>query len=70
MVQARRGLQRHPFLVLVVTGEDDPLVTAEGGDQLAQLCGGRHVELKGVGHSFPAEDPQQFTALVADFLSH
>ena len=65
-----RGLQRHPFLVLVLTGEDDPLVTAEGGDQLAEMCGGRHMELKGVGHSLVAEDPQQFTALVSEFLSH
>lgn len=58
-----------PFPVLVLTGEDDPLVTREGADEIARICGGRHVELKGVGHSISAEAPGYFNRLVGDFLS-
>jgi 3-oxoadipate enol-lactonase len=62
-------LKKHPFLVMVLTGEDDPLVTREGGQEVAAICGGRHVELKGIGHSIPAEAPELFVRLVLDFLS-
>ncbi len=58
-----------PFLTLVLTGEDDPLVSVEGAREIARICGGRHIELKGVGHSVSAESPQQFIRLVNDFLS-
>jgi len=61
-------LRRLPFLSLVITGEDDPLVTREGAAEVAQICGGRHIELKGVGHSLPAEAPELFIELVSDFL--
>jgi 3-oxoadipate enol-lactonase len=57
-----------PFLVLVINGEDDPLVTREGAEEIANICGGRHVELKDVGHSISAEAPDQFIRLVSDFL--
>ncbi len=63
-----RVLKKTPFLVLVVTGEDDPLVTSEGASEIARICGGRHVEIKGVGHSVPAEAPERFIQLVLDFL--
>ena len=59
-----------PFLVLVLTGEDDPLVTREGAEEIARVCGGRHVELANVGHSIPAEAPENFVRLVSDFLRH
>jgi 3-oxoadipate enol-lactonase len=62
-------LHQTPFLTLVVTGEDDPLVTCDGGLEIARTCGGRHEELKGIGHSIPAEAPDLFTRLVSDFLS-
>lgn len=63
-----RMLKKTPFLVLVITGDDDPLVTTEGAAEIASICGGRHVELKGVGHSVPAEAPERFIRLVLDFL--
>lgn len=62
-------LKALPFLVLVLTGEDDLLVTSEGAQEIARICGGRHVELKGVGHSISAEAPQQFIQIVTDFLA-
>jgi len=62
------GLKKTPFLVLVLTGEDDPLVTTEGGQEIAKICGGRHEEIKGVGHSIPAESQEQFLEMVRQFL--
>jgi pimeloyl-ACP methyl ester carboxylesterase len=61
-------LKKQPFLVLVLTGEDDPLVTQEGGREIARICGGRHVEIKGVGHSIPAEAHDTFLDMVSHFL--
>lgn len=63
------SLKKLPFLILVLTGADDPLVTLEGGQEIARVCGGRHEELKGVGHSIPAEASEQFIQLVSQFLS-
>lgn len=54
--------------VLVLSGSDDPLVTAEGAEELARLCRGRHQRLAGSGHSLPAEIPETFTAVVRRFL--
>lgn len=64
------GLNNLPFLVLVLTGADDPLVTREGAEEIASICGGRHTELPGVGHSISAEAPQQFHRLVSEFLAN
>ncbi len=61
-------LQKTPFLTLVLTGEDDPLVTREGGQEIAQFCGGRHRELSRIGHSIVAEAPELFIKLVTEFL--
>ncbi len=61
-------LKRTPFLVLVLTGEDDPLVAVEGAEEIARVCGGRHVSLKGIGHSIPAEAPEDFVRLIGDFV--
>lgn len=58
-----------PFLTLVLTGEDDPLVSSQGAQEIAAICGGRHIELKGVGHSISAESQRQFIRIVNDFLS-
>lgn len=65
----RTVLKNLPFLLLVLTGEDDPLVTREGAEEMAAICGGRHTELPGVGHSIPAEAPRRFMQLVGAFLS-
>lgn len=64
----RDTIARTPFLTLVISGEDDPLVTVEGCREIAQICGGRYQELKGIGHSIPAEAPELFTKMVLDFL--
>jgi 3-oxoadipate enol-lactonase len=61
-------LNRTPFLVLVLTGEDDPLVAVEGAEEIAQVCGGRHVLLPGIGHSIPAEAPEHFVRLTRAFF--
>jgi len=63
-----RSLKETPFLLLVLTGEDDPLVTREGGQEIARICGGRHEEIKGVGHSIPAEAQAQFLATLQQFF--
>lgn len=63
-----KGLKKQPFLILVLTGEDDPLVTKEGGQEIARICGGRHDEIKGVGHSIPAEAQDAFLEMVHQFL--
>ena len=63
-------LKSLPFLSLVITGEDDPLVTREGAEEIARVCGGRHVALEGVGHSIPAEAPRRFVKLIREFLAH
>ncbi len=61
-------LQTLPFLSMVLTGEDDPLVSRAGAEEMARICGGRHMELKGIGHSIAAEAPELFVKLVEDFL--
>ena len=61
-------LTRTPFLTLVLSGEDDPLVSADGSREIARTCGGRHQELKGIGHSIPVEAPDLFIKLIAEFL--
>ncbi len=53
---------------LVISGDEDPLVGADGARELARLCGGEHVEVTGVGHTIPIEDPARFTALVEEHL--
>lgn len=63
-----RNLKKTPFLILVITGEDDPLVTTEGALEITRTCGGRHEVLEGVGHSIPAEAPEIFVRLVLEFL--
>jgi pimeloyl-ACP methyl ester carboxylesterase len=63
-----KTLEKSPFLTLVLTGEDDPLVTKDGGQEIARICGGRHEEIHGVGHSIPAEAQAPFLGLVGPFL--
>jgi 3-oxoadipate enol-lactonase len=62
-------LKRLPCLSLVVCGEDDPLVSAEGVAEMAHICGSRSKTLPGIGHSIIAEAPEQLAELVEDFLS-
>ena len=57
-----------PVPSLVISGSDDPLVTEEGATELAVLCGGRHKQLIGVGHSIPSEAQELFNKTVSEFL--
>jgi 3-oxoadipate enol-lactonase len=54
--------------VLVLSASDDPLVTLEGARELAELCGGRHERLLGLGHSIPLEAPELFVDILKRFL--
>lgn len=63
-----KGLKKMPFMILVLTGEDDPLVTKEGAKEIAKICGGQHIEINGVGHSIPAEAQDAFLEIVHQFL--
>ncbi len=54
--------------VLVLSGSDDPLVTEEGANELAGLCGGRHERLPGLGHTIPAEAPELFVDILERFI--
>jgi len=62
-------LKRLPCLSLVVSGEDDPLVSAEGVAEMVRICGSREKTLLGIGHSIIAEAPEQLAELVEGFLS-
>lgn len=62
-------LKRLPCLSLVISGEDDPLVSAEGIAEMARICGSREKTLPGIGHSILAEAPDQLSELVERFFS-
>ena len=53
---------------LFISGSDDPFVTGKKTRQLAKLCGGTHKQIKGSGHSIPAEAPELFIKTVMDFI--
>jgi 3-oxoadipate enol-lactonase len=53
----------------IVTGSEDPLIDSDDVRRLADLCKARHVQLKGIGHSVPAEAPELFEQIVFDFLN-
>ena len=54
---------------LVLSGAEDPLVSASDAGQLARLCNARHEELTAIGHSIPAEAPRLFKKMVLEFLT-
>lgn len=53
---------------LVIWADEDLLVTADGARELAELAGGDHARVAGVGHTIPIEAPEEFRGLVQDFL--
>lgn len=55
--------------LLVMCGSDDPLVSVRGAIELADKSGGRHVVIKGAGHSIPVEEAKLFVETIAQFLS-
>ncbi|MFP4599673.1 MAG: alpha/beta fold hydrolase [Persicimonas sp.] len=54
---------------LVISADEDLLVTRQGAGKLAELAGGRHTEVKGCGHTIPIEKPAEFRATVTRFLN-
>ena len=58
-----------PMPVLVLSGADDPLVSVKGAAEIAEKSGGRHMLLKSVGHSIPAEASEVFLDTVQRFLA-
>ncbi|MDY6836777.1 MAG: alpha/beta hydrolase [Thermodesulfobacteriota bacterium] len=54
---------------LVISASEDPMITEEGARELAKICGGRHKQVPGIGHSIPSEAPELFNKTVLEFLS-
>ncbi|MFW5968186.1 MAG: alpha/beta fold hydrolase [Persicimonas sp.] len=54
---------------LVVSADEDLLVTADGAEKLADLLGGEHRLIEGVGHTIPIEAPEAFRDVVIEFLT-
>ena len=55
---------------LVLHGDADVVVPVENGRMLAsRLPNARYIQLPGLGHNLPLEDPPTFNRLVLDFLS-
>lgn len=63
-----KTIKKLPFEILLLTGEDDPLVNLEGAQEIVRICGGKHQELAGIGHSLPAESPGIFSHLADTFF--
>ena len=53
---------------LVISGSDDPIVTAQDARQLATECHGHHEIFQETGHSIPAEAPELFQQVILKFL--
>jgi pimeloyl-ACP methyl ester carboxylesterase len=55
---------------LVIHGDADPLLPVANGRRLAEVvAGARYVELPGVGHLVPWEEPEKTAAVMCDFLA-
>jgi 3-oxoadipate enol-lactonase len=65
----RSMLKKLDVPMLVVCGSDDPLISVNGAAEVAEKSGGRHLVVKGAGHSIPVEAPELFMKTVAQFLS-
>lgn len=53
---------------LVLSADEDPLVTLEGAQALARLAHGEHVLIEGVGHTIPIEAPERFHQEITRFF--
>ena len=65
----RSMLEKLDAPALVMCGSDDPLVSVNGAAEVAEKSGGRHLVVKGAGHSIPVEAPELFLKTIAQFLS-
>ena len=53
---------------LIISGEQDPLVSPDGAARLAALCRGTHRLLPQIGHTVPFEAPDLFNQTLAAFF--
>lgn len=53
---------------LVISADQDPLVTTQGARELARLCNGTHRLVEDCGHTIPVEKPQLFREIITEFL--
>ncbi len=53
---------------LVLSADEDLLVTREGAESLAELTDGTHRHFSGMGHTIPIEAPERFADTVRSFL--
>jgi 3-oxoadipate enol-lactonase len=65
----RSMLEKPAAPVLVISGSDDPLVSAKGAAEVAEKCAGRHLLVQGAGHSIPVEAPEVFLDAISRFLA-
>ncbi len=63
-----KSLKKLDIPLLVITGDEDPLVTVEGAKEIARKSGGRHMVFKGVGHSIAIEAPDLFIKTLQEFF--
>ena len=54
---------------LVISADQDLLVTPEGARELAALCSADHELVTGCGHTIPIERPELFRSLLERFLT-
>jgi 3-oxoadipate enol-lactonase len=65
----RTMLEKLAVPALVMCGSDDALVRVEGAAEVAEKCGGRHLIVRGAGHSIPVEAPELFMDTISRFLA-
>jgi len=53
---------------LIISGEEDPFAPGEKAEKLAGLCRGRHIHIRGAGHSVSVEMPELFSETVIEFF--
>jgi len=53
---------------MVISGDEDMLVTPDGAGLLAELTGGQHRNVADVGHTVPIEAPEMFAQILREFL--
>lgn len=67
--RARQGLLKLPHQTLVITGDADRLIDAEHSEELARIIPGAElVKLRGAGHDFPTEMPEETAEQLKRFL--
>ncbi len=53
---------------MVISGDEDMLVTPAGAGLLTELTGGIHQKMADVGHTIPIEAPERFARILREFL--